>query len=763
MALGFFYRRQKLVFIIMAVLMVSFLIGYQGLNLILGPSEGSSVAGRLREGRVTGEDIRAAQYDLGVLGDIIWGRGEELMAYMALTRQPATDGGASLAYAMLLKEADATGTTVTEADVDAFLAARGVRSEEQKSQQLARLRSYDSSMTEERLRGLIARWVGVYKTYRAARALAAPSPRELEHAYRDTSEKVRLRVAEVPAERFLDDARRDTALAAEAEIAEQFAAYRDRAPGAFDAGRPVSEAFGFGYLRPQRVSLLYATIRRNLVRQMVDLPAVMTGESRVQRDRDVQALLDQAAGSARELMTKYAELRRQFAAGPGRRTCASGLSLLGPAGGLATGMARSALSLLLPLAVFHVEAQLPLYLQAGVVRPAEPMLNRRLRVVNIDGLDVLEATRTLAERAGSDVELVFLPGGLRSIDYEKKVTLVETDLTLGEALERVIAQVIRETASPETRPETQPATRPAETDEPGEKLPPPLTTWVTVEGFGGVLVPVGGEVGLSQLPVGPPRQTPLVTAGELRGMWEFAFSQTEDQRGIVDVAFRAAGLVGDPNAAAIREGEDGPVLSSPYADTVWRLVEASPAHAPERLTPRLRMDVLRDLAVRRAMALAAERAGELAEQVEASEGGMQTEPLAAKLGEVHVTESFARKTMPYQWTPMSVLLPEGAHARVVARIPPAHLEEAMKAAFALVPEDVQGPYEGHPTAVLGVAPLRSALVMERIGYTPPARDEFEQRRAELAAQMANAPMAFEAAAWFSIGNVKARTGFTPEQ
>jgi hypothetical protein len=196
---------------------------------------------------------------------------------------------------------------------------------------------------------------------------------------------------------------------------------------------------------------------------------------------------------------------------------------------------------------------------------------------------------------------------------------------------------------------------------------------------------------------------------------------------------------------------------------VWRLLEASAPGAPELLTPRLRLEALENLALQRATELAAEHAQDLEEQAKAAEEGLQAPALQAKLGDPHVTEPIARKQSPYEWSAPSVLLPEDAPGRsTLGRLPPAHNEQAMKAVFELIPEEVGGPYDGRPTSVLTVAPLRTAFILERAGYTPPARDEFEREREKLVDMMSRAPRVFETMSWFGLSNLKDRTGYTPD-
>ena len=67
MAFAFFRRRQKMVIIIMAVLMVSFLIGFQGFQTLFAKKPGERVLGRTTQGEIRVRDTEMARSDLDVV------------------------------------------------------------------------------------------------------------------------------------------------------------------------------------------------------------------------------------------------------------------------------------------------------------------------------------------------------------------------------------------------------------------------------------------------------------------------------------------------------------------------------------------------------------------------------------------------------------------------------------------------------------------------------------------------------------------------
>ncbi|MFW6065737.1 MAG: hypothetical protein ACOC9S_02860, partial [Planctomycetota bacterium] len=60
MAFAFFRRRQKLVIIIMAVLMVAFLVGFQGLQQLVSGNRGERTLGTSRWGELVNRDLERA-------------------------------------------------------------------------------------------------------------------------------------------------------------------------------------------------------------------------------------------------------------------------------------------------------------------------------------------------------------------------------------------------------------------------------------------------------------------------------------------------------------------------------------------------------------------------------------------------------------------------------------------------------------------------------------------------------------------------------
>src|SRR5690554_5472185 len=70
MAFAFFRRRQKMVIIIMVVLMVAFLIGFRGFEIIFDRKIEKQSIGETRHGSIRYADIYSAEHDLNILANI---------------------------------------------------------------------------------------------------------------------------------------------------------------------------------------------------------------------------------------------------------------------------------------------------------------------------------------------------------------------------------------------------------------------------------------------------------------------------------------------------------------------------------------------------------------------------------------------------------------------------------------------------------------------------------------------------------------------
>ncbi len=255
MALGFFRRRQKMVIIIMVVLMVSFLLGGYGISTFFQSDPSKSSRGETRFGALTlGEEI-TAEADIAVLRAI--GLGSDLyraqqwpmeMAFLEVVRG-ARDSEAVRTYALLLKEADASGVVVGKQDVDEFFRSLGCVDESTYRSRISALRSGERGWTEQFIRGAAASWLRIFKAYTEAEVDCPPSETELQVTWRDIKEEIDLRAVRFTASDFvkgLQDPNQDV-------VSKQFEIYRT--VYANESQQPTQ--MGFGYRQPGRAMVQY--------------------------------------------------------------------------------------------------------------------------------------------------------------------------------------------------------------------------------------------------------------------------------------------------------------------------------------------------------------------------------------------------------------------------------------------------------------------------------------------------------------------------
>ncbi|MBS3734010.1 MAG: hypothetical protein KGY99_03705 [Phycisphaerae bacterium] len=392
MALGFFYRHQKMVFIIMAVLMVSFLIGYQGFNLLFSSEPGEQTLGETRYGQVELGDLWQAQKDLRLLGlfDLrMYAR--QRLALQAL--QSSAGRETPQAYAMLLAEAEQSGVSVFDVDIERFLTHHGYGGEN-RQKLLADARNDDPAATLDRIEDAIRNWLMIYKTYRTHLPDTEPTERELQVAYRDQYEKIGLTAAVIRARAFRDDIpqTRRTALRSDEHVTDQFEAYRDIAAGTYRDEAALSKAFGFGYRQPQpRVRLLYAIVRRNIVRKVLGSDAT---------EDEVNATVDAIAKAVTTMLADYAVQDPK-----------------------PTNM-------------------LTYYEQQGLVGDGEDLLDRPLRPVHIAEIPLTDAVDKLAARAKPPVGAILIPAYATWLDSMADVSLSGSPQTLGAALDLLLASAV---------------------------------------------------------------------------------------------------------------------------------------------------------------------------------------------------------------------------------------------------------------------------------------------------------------------------------
>ena len=165
MALGFFRRRQKMVIIIMVVLMVSFLVGFAGFRMLLQPNPNKAELADTRLGPVTRGELLMSSADTDILGALGFGNNlyraqqwPKEIAYIQFTRGAAN--GPAMPFALLLKEAQASGGIVVTEEVDEFFRALGYADPSTYKSVVSSLRS-SRGWTERAIRQAVSNWLRI--------------------------------------------------------------------------------------------------------------------------------------------------------------------------------------------------------------------------------------------------------------------------------------------------------------------------------------------------------------------------------------------------------------------------------------------------------------------------------------------------------------------------------------------------------------------------------------------------------------------------
>ncbi len=754
MAFAFFRRHQRVVIIVMAVLMVSFLIGFQGFQAIFSHDPGDEVVGRTKYGEITARDLAAAGSELQMLASVV-GLGNPRRMYFnpwptdaAFLRLMDNEDSAAVAYAALRRQAERNDVVVTEADVEAFLEGIGLTGAAYEGR-MSELRQ-QREITEEQFRSVIANWLAVHRTFERSNVAAPPSPQEVRRVFRDLTAEINLRLLTVKAEDFLKFV--EDVDAEDEQVRMHFEEYKDRLPGEFEG----PDSFGFGYRQPDKVELQYLQIRREPIARVarpgerealryyldhkdefVETVAVETQPATAPAASDEDVITPRVR-ETREVQLSFAEARPQIVEKLSAQAVARRMEQL----------LRDAQQ-----AIEQYDEQgegdstAHEWAREQMTRPAGDILDEPVSV-RIRSLPLEDAMRRVSDAAGVEICYPWGEQGDVTIDPGVRVTIEGNEpVPLGEALDEITTQILGPAA-------TQPATDAVE----------PLVRWRRCEGLPAALFADGGRAGLDSFPLVAGMTEPL-TASELSGhpVLGAAATAARGGRALGYLAFHAESLVGDTREPVlIRIGDDGQAMYVAGGDggrLLWRLAGATPAHVPDALTPEIREQVVEDLKLKAAFDLAVARAEQIAD--DARERGLEAAAEKASM-ETTVTEPFARKRLswgPIAWSVVPTLAMPNAELR----------GWLIRQVFELAPEDVEPPYPGDSPAVklLEIPPRRSVAVMERIGYRPPVRSEFEastgQRmdRATVSRYLSQMQQMRALEAYFDFENVAERVGWKP--
>ncbi|MDY6914632.1 MAG: hypothetical protein SVT52_09290 [Planctomycetota bacterium] len=767
MAFGFFRRHQKMVVVIMAVLMISFLVGPTFFKSFLQKQPGDVVLGHMGESEITVNDLRAAEGDLAVLRTIRladprripWPSNTTDSEYLFLSSNGAQ---AELAYALLLREAEEMDVSVVEQDVDNFFARLGLTGAEYSG--LVSAFQSRFGIREERLRSAVARWLKIYKTYVEAQVGTPPSETRVRHLYRELAEKIALKFAVVPAKDFLDKTSEPDAGAVE----EQFEKFSDTRAGSASAENP----FGFGYRQPDRAGIAYLLVQRRVLERVARPGGKQVRDYYSEHEKEfvkkVPVPSTQPALATTQPTSKPTEYREEIAdfsqvkaqiiekltaAAVGRRldeTLSLAEGLLAETAGNLTGAE----------AYRQVVEHMKL--------PAENILDRPLPAVRIRRCRLDRAVKLLAEAAG--IEGICYPWGkFGKIELDKsiRVTLKDKNLTLRQALDGITRQVL----SPDSAGKAAGS-----------------VDWVMCRGFEGVLFPVGGEFGQAFFPVRVD-ETAVLTVQELREHDVLGSCRTSDRGGemLWRIVFTAEPFDGgDGNGSAIGVGDDGPrmyALGKEAGRLLWRIVQAQPAHRPEQITDELRKQVVADLKMQAALELAEKRARKILDA--AADSGLQVAAEKVKLA-VKITQPFARKQqiLPRQEIMRMAIMSGQFHRDMFVRMMlvkpvefwPSDVAELslpttearrrfVDEAFSLAPPNVEPPYPEDNRVLLVKLPARREVVLiARDSFRPPVQSEYEQHARQLLTHALMEMRRYdERTEWFTCRRIFQRTGFREGQ
>ena len=764
MAFAFFRRRQKMVVVIMAVLMVSFLVGMQGFKMItdwLG--QGEKDFATTKAGTVTFEDWRAAERDIQLLSPYgLYGARQDANSILNtpfpgeiefLTLR-ATSSDPSLLYALLLKEAQAADIIVTDTDVANYFKLVGWPiGSPQHENWIAQMQT-DVHLGSGRLYSALKRWLKVHKSYIANMSNTPPSGPEILKTYRDLAEQIDLRIVELSAEDFV----KDVAEPDDSEIAEYFAKYKAKAPGTVTA----PEDFGFGYSQPDRSRVQYLLLNRDVL-----LRVTRPSDDRVRKyfianraQFDLKVPIEPAAGdqpTTAPATFEYKKVPQSFAQAKSEiiNKLQAGTiddkvkDVFARARALMEGF-KSDDALVSPYE----------WVVTKMTHPADAHLNRKIEAIRIQAESLDLAMDILAEAAG--LNAICYPYGKTAdgeLDPNVKVTLSATDITLGDALAKI-----------------------------GKQIEWNDIEWTTCDGFDGVIFP-SAATGLFPLAAG---DSGLVDTYEMAADEILSASFAANDQPLRKSAFPTKSGDDGPGLSLVQVGEAGSQMrvGGPKGGAlIWRLAAANAAHEPDELTDDIRTDVIRDIKLAKAMVLAARRGEALI--AAAATDGLEAAAKAADL-ESTTTGRFARITLSEPHDMLMKLLKSGYYdpAEVFVQIlktppvvlnpsrvqgvefatsdPNAGLTEAFMAkAFSLVPEEIEpdqgdDPYPDKPYAMTSVELPGSGtvLVLQREDYRPSVISIFQQGGRQMIAQrLSIAASSNDRRNWFNLEQAKTRLDF----
>lgn len=593
MAFGFFRRRQKMVIIIMVVLMVSFLVGYQGFEMIVHPNR-DPVIGQMGDEKITHGMLVAADGDVRTMERLVQRSMRLQEAFAPLMRDNRGDRDAALAFALLLSEAKKAKVRISESEVDASVDQLAREWVKPLPDGTADLDSFftalrDMQVSKQSVRSALADWAIIYKNFEANELSVPPSQPELRRLYRDTQEKIAVRLTMLKASDFLDKVSEPN----DADLQSLFQQFQKA-----NEGDVSTNDFGFGYMQPNRASVQYLLLRNSVVER----GSQPSDQAIKQYYLDNQAKYDRKHQQLSDVKDEIARSLRE------RVVKSHADSVLSQADAMVTAaMAKNA----------PVETNVYKDVKEAMMLPAEDVLATPLKDVHLDGT-VEQVVGQLARQAELNA-IVYpydVPGEV-SIGSELHVTLDEAQTTLGEALQKITDKVMGPQASAAS----------------SKAAVAPKIVWKKCKGFDGVIFPAGpgnldlfplqaGETGLKsirEMSEDPAVGYASVGAGGAGAkLLQLVFTSSVFKTNNATPSSLNVGSVGQQMVSNTldKTGEMGGGLQ-PQGPLLWRLSQAKVAYTPEvkdlQTNPQLREKVVKDWKDRAAYGLALEEAKKISD------------------------------------------------------------------------------------------------------------------------------------------------------
>lgn len=749
MAFGFFRRRQKMVIIVMAILMVSFLIGFQGFEMIYRKSPDDIVIGKLKDGlQIKMRQRRVAEDDLRILEYVPTG-----LQLQILRRSAGAQ--ADVAYALLLEEARKAGSGATDADIKDYLDLVQV-SGAMYSSLLSVLKAQGT--TEARFRQSLSNWLAIRKAFEASLVRTPPSEQELEHLYRDITEKIGLKMVKISSEDLLKEVKGEPT---DAQIDQQFNQHRTALPQTYAAADLMS--FGFGYRQPDRVKIAYILVREDILRRVVKPDEEKVREYYIRnRDKFVhEAEPTTASSQPTTTPSQPTQSAPAAKAGTAMTFTEAKPTIIKELSEVAVRARLDEMMSFIETAASKTESggasSVFEQIKARMTLPATEALAAKIPAAQVEKLNglTLEAAMDVLPKA-ANLKAICYPWGRHgdiSIDPAVKVGLrAEGEMTLGEVLEQITRSILA----------------PAGSTQPAAESKKPMIEWALAEGVGGALFPIGGTLNLDLFPI-EARETTAMTPEELRADEVLGKSNSDPSgRGqdLSALAFNAEPFNRQGAGSFLKVGAPAPLMyvrDEQPGRMLWQLTAAEPAYDPQELTPAIRWQVVRDLKTRGAFELAMNLGKKV--QAQADREGLEA---AAKANNLKVVDTGAftrRRPVPIEQTTFMFPWMNVPKLELPAQAPEALRQALMNQVFSLVPAKPEGPEAQKPSAALTVpvAPLRTVAVVQRTEYEPPVADDYQKVRAFLSASLQRLRTIGAIDTYFSFRNIVRRVGFEPAQ